>query len=133
MRPYRSPRPRRRAPRPNGSFRGSQYDESAVGFVTRAACCERVLFDELMLEPAHVSVLRCELDVVTGSLHLLDTLEHILHCRLVVTGRVGGCVPGRIDAVHPRERTLDLRDRVAAQHMDGDARRLGGANRRMVG
>src|ERR1039457_5650834 len=128
MRPCQSLLPRRRTPRPNDLFRGSQYDESTVGFVTSAACWERVQFDQLMLQPAHVCVLRRELDVVTGSLHLLDPLEHILHRRLGVLGRVGR----RVNAVDTRERSLDLRDRVAAQHMDRNARRLGSAYRRIV-
>ena len=37
-----------------------------------------------------------------------------------------------VDTVDTRKRSLDLRHRVAAQHMDRYPRRLGGANRRIV-
>ncbi len=109
-------------PRPPGSPPGWLIPRVAVWRVCRLGSSPVLRAEsswrlhELVLQPADVRVLWSELDVVTGSLHLLDAFDDVLHRSLSVIR----CLHGRLNPVHPSKRSLDLRDRVAAQDMDGE-------------
>ena len=75
-----------------------------------------MLLDQLVLEAAQIAVLRCQLDLVPGAPGPLDALQRLLQRHLARITEV--------DAVHPRQGTLDLGDGVAAEHLDGNSRRL---------
>src|SRR5437588_5599649 len=109
---------------PSSLILETEDPQPAIGLRTGAPRGEVVLFDELVLETAHVRVLRRQLDGLPGLLAASGRLQRLLE------GEVG-LVAG-VDVVHTGERAADLGDGVAAQHLDGDAHRLGGAHRRVL-
>src|ERR1035437_2251912 len=115
--------PTRQAAQSSGGRR-SEDDQVPVRLLALAPGDHLVLLDQLVLEPADVGILGREVHLAPDLPGPVDPLPRLLERRL------GGV--GRGDAVDPGESALDLGHGVAAQHLDGDARRLGEPDRRIL-
>src|SRR4029077_12932238 len=98
------------------SVRAGVNAQATVRLLAGAARRQLVTLDQLVLQPAYVSVLRRKFDHRVRRLRPADALERFLERGL---RRVG-----RVELVHPAQRILDLGDGVALQHLDRNAARL---------